>query len=115
MTDLSKPSDPRPDSPLSDAIDAAIGKISTSLVIAGAIIGLAVYARPGPPRFEAFAQGDRIVRVDTRKGTIIACEPERTCQLLLKRGQRLTRVKRTDAPALPAPATRVPAAPAAEK
>jgi hypothetical protein len=121
--------DPRFDPPepvsrsplLGEAIDAAAGKITTGLVIAGAIIGLAIYARPGPPRFEAFADGDRIVRIDTRKGTIISCEGQQTCQLILKRGQRLTRIKRSDSPAppqalpRPVPPTPPAAAPAAEK
>jgi hypothetical protein len=118
MTDSRPPSDPRPDHPVVEAIEAAVGKVMTGLVIAGAIVGLAVYARPGPPRFEAFADGDRIVRIDTRKGTIISCEGERTCQFVLRRGQRVNPIKRTDAPALPRPATRAipaPAAPAAEK
>ena len=121
MTDI------RPDPPeaaemsLSETVDVAIRRVSTALVIAGAIVGLAVYARPGPPRYEAFADGDRIVRIDTRKGTIISCEGQQTCQLILRSGQRLTRVKRTDAPAtptaLPKPAapTPLPAPPAAEK
>ncbi|HYI41352.1 MAG TPA: hypothetical protein VE053_13640 [Allosphingosinicella sp.] len=101
---------------MGQAIDAAVGKITTGIVIAGAIVGLAVYARPGPPRFDAFAFGDRIVRVDGRTGTIIACEGTRTCQVILRKGQRVIRIKRTDA-ALPAPsaATLPPALPAAEK
>ena len=110
------PSDPAPRSlMLGEAIDAAVGKITTGIVIAGAIVGLAVYARPGPPRFDAFAVGDKIVRIDTRKGTIIACEGQRTCQLVLQRGQRLQKIPRTNA-VLPKPAaTPLPAAPAAEK
>ena len=104
---------------MGEAIDGAVRKITTGIVIAGAIIGIAVYARPGPPRFDAFAFGDKIVRVDGRTGTIIACEGNRTCQLVLRKGQRLERVKRTKAlpaPApAPAPATPLPAAPAAEK
>ena len=106
---------------LGEAIDGAVRKITTGIVIAGAIVGLAVYARPGPPRFEALVDGDRIIRVDTRKGTIISCEGQQTCQLILRSGQRLTRVKRSDAPAapkaLPAPAAPTPpaAAPAAGK
>jgi hypothetical protein len=100
---------------MGEAIDAAVGKITTGIVIAGAIIGLAVYARPGPPRFDAFAFGNQIVRVDGKTGTIIACEGQQTCQLVLRKGQRLTPIKRTDA-ALPKPAaTPLPAAPAAEK
>lgn len=113
-------SDPVPRSTMmGEAIDAAVGKITTGIVIAGAIVGLAVYARPGPPRYDAFAFGDRIVRVDGRTGTIIACEGTQTCQLVLRRGQRLERIRRTNAspqPALPKPAaTPLPAAPAAEK
>ena len=104
---------------LGEAIDGAVGKITTGIVIAGAIIGLAVYARPGPPRYDAFAFGNQIVRVDGRTGTIIACEGTRTCQQVLRRGQRLERIRRTNAspqPALPKPAaTPLPAAPAAEK
>ena len=104
---------------MGEAIDAAVGKITTGIVIAGAIVGLAVYARPGPPRFDAFAFGDQIVRVDGRTGTIIACEGTRTCQLVLRKGQRLERIRRTSAPprpALPGPAaTLPPAAPAAGK
>ena len=106
---------------LGEAIDTAVRRVTTGIVIAGAIVGLAVYARPAPPRYDAFAVGSQIVRIDTRKGTIIACEGQQTCQLILKSGQRLTRVKRSDAPAepkaLPGPAaaTPPPAAPAAEK
>ena len=98
---------------LGEAIDGAVGKITTGIVIAGAIVGLAVYARPGPPRFDAFAFGDSIVRVDGKTGTIIACEGRQTCQLILRKGQRLERVKRSDSPSpvlIPPPA-----APAAGK
>ena len=100
---------------LGEAIDGAVRKITTGLVIAGALIGLGIYARPGPPRFDAFAFGNQIIRVDGRTGTIIACEGQQTCQLVLKRGQSLQRIPRTNA-ALPKPAaTPLPAAPAAEK
>ncbi len=101
---------------LGAAIDGAVGKITTGIVIAGAIVGLAVYARPAPPRYDAFAFGNQIVRVDSKTGTIIACEGQRTCQQILRKGQRLTRIKRTD-DALPAPAaaTPPPALPAAGK
>ena len=62
---------------LGEAIDGAVRKITTGLVIAGAIVGLAVYARPGPPRFDAFAFGNQIIRVDQRTGTIIAAKDSR--------------------------------------
>lgn len=120
MTDFRSTSEPdQPPSSMSEVIEAGVRSVTTGLVIAGAIVGLAIYARPGPPRFEAVVDGDRIIRVDTRKGTIISCEGQQTCQLILRSGQKLTRVKRTDAPvlpkALPAPAAPTPpsAAPAA--
>ena len=99
-----------PEPSLSEVIEAGIRSVTTGMVIAGAIVGLAIYARPGPPRFEAVVDGDRIIRVDTRKGTIIACEGQQTCQLILRSGQHLQRVKRTDAPAQPKALPR-PAAP----
>ena len=122
MTDFRSAPEPEPPpSSMSEVIEAGIRSVTTGLVIAGAIVGLAIYARPGPPRFEALVDGDRIVRIDTRKGTIISCEGQKTCELVLKRGQKLNRVKRTDAPAqpkaLPGPAAAkpLPAAPAAGK
>ncbi|HYG48917.1 MAG TPA: hypothetical protein VD846_13375 [Allosphingosinicella sp.] len=109
------PSDPAPrGAMLGEAIDGAVRKITTGIVIAGALIGLGIYAHP-EPRFDAFAFGDQIVRVDGKTGTIIACEGTRTCQLVLRKGQRLDRIKRTSALPKPAPATPLPAAPAAGK
>ncbi|HEX8469217.1 MAG TPA: hypothetical protein VF620_15590 [Allosphingosinicella sp.] len=99
---------------LGEAIDGAVSKIATGIVIAGGLIGLGIYAHP-EPRFDAFAVGDRIVRVDGRTGTVIACEGARTCQLVLRKGQRLERIKRTDSLPAPAQATPPPAAPAAER
>lgn len=121
MTD-DRPGNPvHPDSAMSEVVDHAIRRISTAVVLAGAIVALAVYARPGPPRFEAVVDGDRIVRIDTRKGTIISCEGQQTCQVILRSRQRVVPVKRSDAPAAapalarPAPATPPAAAPAAGK
>ena len=92
-----------------ELIDAAVRKVVTAVVIAGSVIALAVYSRPGPPRYQAFAAGDRIVRVDMRSGTVLACE-NRECMTIVRRGQRLKRdlpsmriEARTTTPALPAP------------
>jgi hypothetical protein len=119
MSDPNSPFQPdEPPSSMSEVVEAGIRRATTAVVIAGAIVGLAIYARPGPPRFEALVDGDRIVRIDTRKGTIISCQGQQTCQLILKSGQRLVRVKRTDSPArpaLPGPATPPAEAPAAGK
>jgi hypothetical protein len=115
MTDARSDPPEKAEDSLSETLDLAIRRISAAIVVAGAIIGLGIYGRPGPPRFDAFAVGDQIVRVDTKKGTIIACEGRQTCQLILQHGQRLARVHRTDALPAPAPAKPLPAAPAAEK
>ena len=118
MTDpRSDPVEPEPS--LSEVVEAGIRRATTALVIAAGIVGFAIYARPAPPRFDAFAVGSQIVRVDMKTGSIIACEGQQTCQLVLKRGPRLTRIRRTDAlprPAPPAPTPLpLPAAPAAGK
>lgn len=99
---------------LGEAIDGAVRKITTGIVIAGGLIGLGIYAHP-EPRFDAFAFGDRIVRVDGKTGTVIACQEARTCELVLRKGQRLERIRRTDALPAPAKAIPPPEAPAAEK
>ena len=112
---------PEPEASLKEIVETGIRRAVTAVIAGAAIVGLAIYARPAPPRYEAFAVGSQIVRVDTRTGTIISCEGSRTCVQVLRRGQRVTRVKRTDAPAQPqalpkpAAATPPPAAPAAEK
>ncbi|HEY0131106.1 MAG TPA: hypothetical protein VGB57_06850 [Allosphingosinicella sp.] len=114
------PTDPeRRGAMLGEAIDGAVRKITTGIVIAGGLIALGIYAHP-EPRFDAFALGDQIIRVDGKTGTIIACEGRQTCQLVLRKGQSLERIKRTNSssrPALPRPAQATPpqAAPAAGK
>jgi hypothetical protein len=75
---------------LGEVVDRVARRITTSVVIAGAIIGLAVYARPAPPRYEAVIGDGQIVRIDTRSGSVIACGPEK-CELVLKRGQKVER------------------------
>ncbi len=95
--------------PLRELIDLASRRIVTGLVLAGAAIGLAIYAQPGPPRYEAIAAPDgRIIRIDTKSGTVLACEG-RTCMTVVRRGQRL--VRELPAKALPAPVQAPAAAP----
>jgi hypothetical protein len=73
---------------LGDVVDGAVRKIVTALVIASGILALAIYSRPGPPRFQVFAADGQIIRIDTRSGTILACEADR-CMRIVKRGQHL--------------------------
>lgn len=82
--------DRRPEPSNRDLIDGAVRKIVTAVVIAGGLIALGIYARPGPPRYQAFEADGRIVRVNTESGAIIACE-EKACMLVVQRGQRLRR------------------------
>jgi hypothetical protein len=101
--------------PPDDPLERLGKRVTTGLIVAAGIVGLAIYARPAPPRFDAFAVGSQIVRVDMRTGTIIACEGRQSCQLVLKRGQHLQRIHRSDAVPGPAAITPLPAAPAAGK
>jgi hypothetical protein len=100
---------PSPEPSLAELADAVLRKLVTVIVIAAAIIAIAIYARPGPPRFQVAVGDGRIVRIDTRNGTVIACEAG-VCATVLRRGHRLGR----SLPPRPAPAALpAPTAPAA--
>ena len=74
--------------PLSELVDGAVRRIVTGITIAGVAIALAVYARPGPPRYEAIETESGIIRVDTRSGTILHCVAN-GCYTVVRRGQSL--------------------------
>jgi hypothetical protein len=113
-----------------DVIENAVRKIVTSVVVAGGFVALAIYFQ-APPRYQAAVGDGRVVRIDTRTGTVIACDAQ-GCAVVLRRGQRLeersnlNRLPKQDVqpasavpapaaqPALPAPATKAPAAQAVE-
>jgi len=102
---------------LDEIVDRAGRRIATALVVAGALIGLAIYWQPPPPRYQMIASGSQVLRIDTRRGSIIACE-DGQCGIVVRRGQHLSSrppasLPKPAAPALvPAP-TATPAAPAA--
>ena len=73
---------------VSQLAEKAIRGFTTAIVVSGAFVALAIYARPGPPRYEAMVADGKIVRIDTRSGTIISCQAG-SCTTVLKRGQRL--------------------------
>jgi len=108
MVDERHETEPREREPnLNEILDLAMRRMAAALVIAGGVIGLAIYARPGPARFDAFATPTGIVRIDTRNGKMIACEAGR-CMTVLERHQKLAPNpnvlrKPATAPALPAP------------
>lgn len=92
-------------------------KFVTAMVIAAALIALAIYARPSPPRYQAVIGDGKEVRIDTVSGTMIACEVGRRCYTLLRHGQSLESGPGPVAPPaapqpLPAPAARPAATPA---
>ena len=95
-----------PPPPLADIVDSAVRRMSTANSIAGALIALAIYSRPGPPSFEAFSTGSSIVRVNTRTGTVLECVGDR-CGVVVQRGQHLE--DELPAKALPAPPQAAPA------
>jgi hypothetical protein len=120
--------DSRPAEPsLSDIAENAVRKIVTSVVIAGGFVALAIYFQAAPPRYQAAVGDGRVVRIDTKTGTVIACDAQ-GCAIVLRRGQRLEersnlsrlpsqgtqnlQAPAVQAPALPAPApaTKAPAA-----
>ena len=94
-----------------EVVDRVGRRITTGLIVAGALIGLGIYWQPGPPRFQVVASGNQILRIDTRKGTIISCQGGQ-CATVLRHGQHLSSHLMIDvspkAPAIPAPAA-VPA------
>ena len=98
---------------LDEIVDRAGRRIATGLILAGAFVGLGIYWQPAPPRFQMIASGNQILRIDTRKGTIIGCEGGR-CTTVLRHGDHLSpRVTVSAGPkpaAIPAPAA--PPAPA---
>lgn len=75
---------------LADLVDTALRKIVTAIVLSGGIVALAIYARPAPPRYQAIVGDGQIVRIDTRTGTVIACQQDR-CMQVVRRGQHLER------------------------
>ena len=72
MDDRTRRSERLDETSMADVIDSAVRRIATSIAIVGVAIALAIYARPGPPHFEAFAtptgfmmDGDVLDPVDT--------------------------------------------------
>jgi hypothetical protein len=91
------------DTRLNEIVDGVVRKVGTCMVISAAIVALAIYGRPAPPRYQAFAADGQIVRVDTRSGTVLACSArEGQCMRVVQRGQSL--LPRPDPEQLPKPA-----------
>ncbi|MDB5692240.1 MAG: hypothetical protein JWO81_1303 [Alphaproteobacteria bacterium] len=92
--------------------DRIATKLTSAIVIAGALVAVAIYARPSPPRYQAVANGAEVLRVDTRSGTILSCSAGH-CYTLVRHGKHLE--QGPSQAALPGPAAPAPAkAPAAQ-
>ena len=92
---------------LLEVVEKAGRQIGTALVVGAVFVAIAIYARPGPPRFQAVASGSDVVRIDTRSGAMISCSGG-LCYSIRKPGDRTEKVP----PAAP-PKAAVPALPPA--
>jgi hypothetical protein len=96
-----------------DGIDQLSRRLSGALVIAGGLIAFGIYSASGggseAPKYQAFAAGGEVFRVNTESGTIIACNSVR-CTIILERGQDLAEGQGNSLFKRPAP----PAQPAAQ-
>ena len=107
-----EPMDGRPGgTPLEDMVELIGKRLTTGLVLAAGIVGLAIYARPGPPRYQIVSDGAQVVRVDTRNGSMISCSPA-GCVSLHRPGGKIERKGKLPAAAVPAPSApaQIPAA-----
>jgi hypothetical protein len=77
-----------------DLADRVAKRVATAIVVAGALVGLAIYWKPAPNpnRFEAFVANGEVFRINTKTGTILACDPTR-CMTVVQRGQHLMSYK----------------------
>ncbi|HEX5182408.1 MAG TPA: hypothetical protein VFW19_04550 [Allosphingosinicella sp.] len=70
MTDMDR--DTAAEAP-ADLIEHSIRLVAIAIALAGAFIALAIYWRPGPPRYQVVAMGDQVVRLNTKTGSMVAC------------------------------------------
>jgi hypothetical protein len=85
---------------IADMLDKVSRRVTTAILMAGALIAISIYAKPGPPRYGVAAADGRVVRVDTRTGAVISCGSE-GCLSVHKPGGRFD--SKAKLPALPAP------------
>ena len=83
------PGDREPEMSLAESINIATRRMATAVIVAGAAIGLGIWARPSPPHFQAFATPNGIVRVNMKSGTVILCQPGKRCGIVVRKGQAL--------------------------
>jgi hypothetical protein len=113
MTDT-RADPPEPEPTLAEIVELGFRRATAAFVIGAAIVGAAIYARPGPPTYEAFEVNGEVVRLNRRNGSLVVCDKVH-CQIIYRAGSRID--PRPQAKALPKPAapTLPAAAPAAGK
>ncbi len=77
---------------IAELVDRISKRIVIAVVAAGALVAMAIYWRPAPTHFEAFVAGGEVFRINTKTGTIIACNAAR-CMTVVKRGRHLVGAK----------------------
>ena len=65
-----------------ETVRQAAVTLGVSMVVAAAIIGWSLPNSPRPQKYEAFVVDDKIVRLDTREGHIVACDFTRCVRIL---------------------------------
>jgi hypothetical protein len=73
---------------VAELVESVVRKIVTAIVIAGGLIALGLWSRPGPARYQVIAADGRVFRINTQSGTVIGCEGDR-CAIVLRHGQEL--------------------------
>ncbi|MEA3000934.1 MAG: hypothetical protein QOK17_2767 [Sphingomonadales bacterium] len=88
---------------IAELLDKASRRLTAAVLMAGALIAIAVYAQPRPPRYAVAAADGRVVRVDTRSGAVISCGAD-GCLSVHRSGGHIELHASLPKPAIPAPA-----------
>lgn len=79
---------------LTELVDGVVRKVVTAIVIAGGLVALGAWAGGGGdvdvqgPRYQITAADGRLYRVNTRNGTIVACQGTQ-CQVVQRENEGL--------------------------
>jgi hypothetical protein len=89
---------------MAEVIDLAGRRIMTGLIVAGGVIGIGLYAQPGPARYQIVSTGTGIARLNTKSGYVTTCEGGHCYRTLRPGSQDIER--RPKAAQVPAPTAR---------
>ena len=65
-----------------ELIRQAAVTLGASIVVAAAIIGWSWPDAPSAPKYQGFVVGEKVVRLDTREGHLVACDFNRCVRVL---------------------------------